>query len=104
TETSTRPPLDAPASAYDRTWLADHLAEERASSSPLGEIPEGVFGLQDGLASTLAVVATVAGASGQAFPVVVAGIASGLAGVFSMAAGEDHRRQRQREHFARPNH
>jgi len=62
TETSTRPPLDAPASAYDRTWLADHLAEERESSSLLGEIREVVFGLQDGLVSTLAVVATVAGA------------------------------------------
>src|SRR6187549_2086299 len=99
TETSTRPPLDAPASAYDRTWLADHLAEERASSSLLGEIREVVFGLQDGLVSTLAVVATVAGASGQAFPVVVAGIASGLAGVFSMAAGEYIGSKSQREIF-----
>jgi len=99
TETSTRPPLDAPASAYDRTWLADHLAEERESSSLLGEIREVVFGLQDGLVSTLAVVATVAGASGQAFPIVVAGIASGLAGVFSMAAGEYIGSKSQREIF-----
>jgi VIT1/CCC1 family predicted Fe2+/Mn2+ transporter len=98
-ETSARPPFDAPASAYDRHWIAEHLAEERRASSLLGEIREVVFGLQDGLVSTLAVVATVAGASGQAFPVVVAGIASGLAGVFSMAAGEYIGSKSQREIF-----
>ena len=91
--------MDAPASAYDRRWIAEHLAEERRASSLLGEIREVVFGLQDGLVSTLAVVATVAGASGQAFPVVVAGIASGLAGVFSMAAGEYIGSKSQREIF-----
>ena len=57
-ETTTRPPFDAPASAYDRGWIAEHLAEERHASSLLGEIREVVFGLQDGLVSTLAVVAT----------------------------------------------
>ena len=98
-ETSTRPPLDAPASAYDRGWIADHLAEERHASSLLGEIREVVFGLQDGLVSTLAVVATVAGASRESFPVIVAGIASGLAGVFSMAAGEYIGSKSQREIF-----
>ena len=98
-ETSTRPPLDAPASAYDRTWIAEHLAEERRESSLLGEIREVVFGLQDGLVSTLAVVATVAGASRETFPVIVAGIASGLAGVFSMAAGEYIGSKSQREIF-----
>jgi VIT1/CCC1 family predicted Fe2+/Mn2+ transporter len=95
----TRPPTDAPASAYDRQWLAEHLAEERRESSLLGEIREVVFGAQDGLVSTLAVVATVAGASGEAFPVVVAGVASGLAGVFSMAAGEYIGSKSQREIF-----
>jgi VIT1/CCC1 family predicted Fe2+/Mn2+ transporter len=91
--------MDSPASAYDRRWIAIHLAEERHESALLGEIREVVFGAQDGLVSTLAVVATVAGASGQAFPVVVAGIASGLAGVFSMAAGEYIGSKSQREIF-----
>ena len=54
-------PSDAPASAYSREWIADHLASERRASSLLGEIREVVFGAQDGLVSTLAVVATVAG-------------------------------------------
>src|SRR6188474_914697 len=98
-QTTTRPPLDAHASAYDHGWIAEHLAEERRASSLLGEIREVVFGLQVGLVSTLAVVATVAGASGQAFPVLVAGIASALAGVFSMAAGEYIGSKSQREIF-----
>ena len=98
-DTVTRPPLDSPASAYPRDWIANHLEEERRASALLGEIREVVFGAQDGLVSTLAVVATVAGASGQAFPVVVAGVASALAGVFSMAAGEYIGSKSQREIF-----
>ena len=94
-----RPAPDAPASAYPRAWIARHLEEERRTSSLLGEIREVVFGAQDGLVSTLAVVATVAGASGEAFPIVVAGIATGLAGVFSMAAGEYIGSKSQREIF-----
>jgi VIT1/CCC1 family predicted Fe2+/Mn2+ transporter len=96
---ATRPPTDAPASAYPRDWIAEHLEAERRTSSLLGEIREIVFGAQDGLVSTLAVVATVAGASGQAFPIIVAGIATGLAGVFSMAAGEYIGSKSQREIF-----
>lgn len=95
----TRPAFDAPASAYPRAWIAQHLEEERRTSSRLGEIREVVFGAQDGLVSTLAVVATVAGASGDAFTIVVAGIATGLAGVFSMAAGEYIGSKSQREIF-----
>lgn len=94
-----RPPLDAPASGYAREWLAAHLAQERRHSSRLGEIREIVFGAQDGLVSTLAVVATVAGASGEPFAIVVAGIATALAGVFSMAAGEYIGSKSQREIF-----
>jgi VIT1/CCC1 family predicted Fe2+/Mn2+ transporter len=99
TPDATRPPEDSPASAYDQAWLAEHLAEERRESALLGEIREIVFGAQDGLVSTLAVVATVAGATNSAFPIVIAGIASGLAGVFSMAAGEYIGSKSQREIF-----
>ena len=95
----TRPPLDAPASAYPRDWIERHLADERRNSSLLSEVREVVFGAQDGLVSTLAVVATVAGASGDSYAVVVAGIATGLAGIFSMAAGEYIGSKSQREIF-----
>jgi len=50
--------------------------------------------------STLAVVSTVAGASSDRFAVLVAGIAAGLAGIFSMAAGEYMSSRSQREIFA----
>jgi vacuolar iron transporter family protein len=94
-----RPDAGAPASAYPREWIAQHLAVERKNSSLLGEIREIVFGAQDGLVSTLAVVATVAGATNQQFAIVVAGVASALAGTFSMAVGEYIGSKSQREIF-----
>ncbi len=90
---------DLEAHEFDRAWLREHLAEERSRASLLGEIREAIFGAQDGLVSTLAVVSTVAGASADRFPVLIAGIASGLAGVFSMAAGEYMSSKSQREIF-----
>lgn len=88
-----------PASAFDRTWLSRHLGEERRRASLLGEIREAIFGMQDGLVSTLAVASTVAGATSDRLPVLIAGIASGLAGVFSMGAGEYMSSKSQREIF-----
>lgn len=73
---------------FSREWLARHIAEERRETSLLGEIREIVFGAQDGLVSTLAVVATVAGASSDRTAVLVAGLAAAIAGVFSMSIGE----------------
>ena len=84
---------------FDRNWLRRHLAEERRSASLLGEVREAIFGAQDGLVSTLAVVSTVAGASSDRFAVLIAGVATGLAGVFSMAAGEYMSSKSQREIF-----
>jgi len=89
----------APAAEFDRTWLREHLAEERRGASVLGEIREAIFGLQDGLVSTLAAVNLVAGASSDRVPVLVAGIAVGLGGIFSMAAGEYMSSKSQREIF-----
>jgi vacuolar iron transporter family protein len=90
---------DKPAAAFDHDWLRDHLADERRKASLLGEIREAIFGAQDGLVSTLAVVSTVAGASADRVPVLIAGIATGLAGIFSMAAGEYMSSKSQREIF-----
>lgn len=84
---------------FDRGWLAGHLAEERKRAGLLGEIREAIFGMQDGLVSTLAVASTVAGATSDRLPVLVAAIASGLAGVFSMGAGEYMSSKSQREIF-----
>jgi VIT1/CCC1 family predicted Fe2+/Mn2+ transporter len=84
---------------FDREWLASHLADERRKASLLGEVREAVFGAQDGLVSTLAAVTIVAGASSDQFAVLVAGIAVGLGGVFSMAAGEYMSSKSQHEIF-----
>jgi VIT1/CCC1 family predicted Fe2+/Mn2+ transporter len=84
---------------FSRAFLATHLADERRKASLLGEVREAIFGAQDGLVSTLAVVSTVAGASSDRFIVLIAGIASALAGIFSMAAGEYIGSKSQREIF-----
>ena len=87
------------ADEFEPDFLATHLADERRKASLLGEIREAIFGAQDGLVSTLAVVSTVAGASSERHVVLIAGIASGLAGIFSMAAGEYIGSKSQREIF-----
>jgi VIT1/CCC1 family predicted Fe2+/Mn2+ transporter len=92
-------PASANTIAYDRAWLRQHLERERREASVLSEIREAVFGAQDGLTSTLAVVSTVGGATGQPYAVLVAGLAAALAGVFSMAAGEYMSSRSQREIF-----
>jgi VIT1/CCC1 family predicted Fe2+/Mn2+ transporter len=84
---------------FDRDWIRDHVGEERRASAFLGDIREAIFGAQDGLVSTVAVASTVAGATGDRFAILVAGIAAGLAGIFSMAAGEYLSSKSQREIF-----
>jgi VIT1/CCC1 family predicted Fe2+/Mn2+ transporter len=81
----------------DRTDIGARLDEERRRASLLGDVREAIFGAQDGLVSTLAVVSTVSGATNDRFAILVAGIATGLAGVFSMAAGEYLSSKSQRE-------
>jgi vacuolar iron transporter family protein len=84
---------------FDPAWLRGHIEEERRTAGLLGEIREAVFGAQDGLISTLAVVLTVAAATGEARSVLIAGFASALAGIFSMSAGEYMSSKSQREIF-----
>jgi vacuolar iron transporter family protein len=87
------------AGEFDRDWIRAHVAEERRAAAFLGDIREAIFGAQDGLVSTVAVASTVAGATADTYAILVAGIASGLAGMFSMAAGEYLSSKSQREIF-----
>src|SRR6266581_1393218 len=86
---------------FDRASIGVRLDKERRRASLLGDMREAIFGAQDGLVSTLAVVSTVSGAaSGFKDPhiaVLIAGIATALAGIFSMAAGEYLSSKSQRE-------
>ena len=81
----------------DRAAIGVRLEAERRRASLLGDVREAIFGAQDGLVSTLAVVSAVSGATNDRFPVLVAGIAAALAGIFSMAAGEYLSSKSQRE-------
>jgi VIT1/CCC1 family predicted Fe2+/Mn2+ transporter len=87
------------ASEFDADFLEAHLSDERRKSALLGEIREAIFGAQDGLISTVAVVNFVAGASQDNYYVIVAGLATALGGIFSMAAGEYISSKSQREIF-----
>lgn len=53
-----------------------------------GALRAGVFGVNDGLVSNLSLVVGVAGGTGNARIILLAGVAGLLAGAFSMAAGE----------------
>ena len=81
----------------DRAGMGIRLDDERRRASLLGDMREAIFGAQDGLVSTLAVVSTVSGATNERYPVLIAGVAAGLAGIFSMAAGEYLSSKSQRE-------
>lgn len=96
-------PVAEPTSArdYPLDWLAHHIDDERRSVSLLGEIREIIFGAQDGLVSTLAVVAAVVGATNDNMAVLIAGISAAIAGVFSMAIGEYVGSKSQEEIFRR---
>jgi VIT1/CCC1 family predicted Fe2+/Mn2+ transporter len=87
------------ADEFDDDFLRLHLEQERRKASVLGEVREAIFGAQDGLVSTVLLVSAVAGATGDRYLVLIAGIASALAGVFSMAAGEYLSSKSQREIF-----
>ena len=94
---SARATMDA--SEFDHEFLAAHLTDERRKAGLLGEIREAIFGAQDGLVSTVAVANIAAGATGDRYVVLVAGIGTALGGIFSMAAGEYIGSKSQREIF-----
>jgi VIT1/CCC1 family predicted Fe2+/Mn2+ transporter len=88
---------DAQPATLDDGEMGPRLEAQRQRASLLGDVREAIFGAQDGLVSTLAVVSTVSGAYHDRFPILIAGIAAALAGIFSMAAGEFLSSKSQRE-------
>ena len=61
--------------------------KERFRVANLGRLREVVFGAQDGILSTVALVTSVAVAIGDGATILVAGLAAALAGMISMATG-----------------
>ena len=82
------------------TGLAKAAAAEGERVARHGRIREVVFGAQDGLLSTLALVTGVRGADAQRYPILVAGFAGALAGTISMALGAYVAAKSQRDVFA----
>lgn len=85
-------------------WAAGGLAgaarREGERVARRGRIREVVFGMQDGLLSTLALVTGVRGADATRYAILVAGFAGALAGTISMALGAYVAAKSQREVFA----
>lgn len=80
--------------------LAGAAAREGERVARRGRIREVVFGAQDGLLSTLALVTGVRGADATRSSVLVAGLAGAMAGTISMALGAYVALKSQREVFA----
>ncbi len=102
------PPVDEPPAAVEVVALGPDLAigegdaridlnayaaaaaevdRERFRVANLGRLREVVFGAQDGILSTVALVTSVAVAIGDGATILVAGLAAALAGMISMATG-----------------
>lgn len=72
---------------HDEISAADHIDWSRARVEQRGLIREVVFGAQDGLLTTLGLVAGVSGATAGRAAVLIAGFAGAIAGMLAMAAG-----------------
>ena len=86
-------PADAPKKLAEIANLETYVTaaievdRERGRVANLGRLREVVFGAQDGILSTVALVTSVAVAVGDTSVVLVAGLAAAFAGMVSMATG-----------------
>ena len=84
------PPQAAPSPAPDlETFISAtmELDRERWRVASLGRLREVVFGAQDGILSTVALVTSIAVAVDQTSTILVAGLVAAMAGMISMATG-----------------
>jgi VIT1/CCC1 family predicted Fe2+/Mn2+ transporter len=81
------------------TGLSAAALREGARVAKRGRIREVVFGAQDGLLSTLALVTGVRGAAATRYTILVAGLSGALAGTISMALGAYIAAKSQRDVF-----
>src|SRR5579885_3824372 len=75
----------------------EKLFRERQRIANLSQVREVVFGIPDGLLTTLGVVTSVVGATSDNTTVLVAGFAEAVAGALAMAAGEFQASKAQQE-------
>lgn len=77
--------------------ITRHMSDERRRVDLLSEIREVIFGMQDGLITSVGVVSAIGSAVDNNWFVLVAGFATAFAGTISMAAGEYISSKSQRE-------
>jgi VIT1/CCC1 family predicted Fe2+/Mn2+ transporter len=82
---------------FTREEAIDHITAERKRISWLGEIREAIFGMQDGLLTSVALVSAIGTAVADTWLILLVGLASALAGTISMAVGEYISSRSQRE-------
>jgi VIT1/CCC1 family predicted Fe2+/Mn2+ transporter len=82
------------------TGLAAAAAREGERVARRGRIREVVFGAQDGLLSTLALVTGVRGVEATRYTILVAGLSGAIAGTISMAVGAYVAAKSQRDVFS----
>lgn len=77
-----------PSSGHATPTSVDDVGKRHHSASSSGNLRAAVFGVNDGLISNASLILGVAGATANTETLLIAGVAGGLAGAFSMAAGE----------------
>src|SRR5438034_5621006 len=77
------------------------IATEQRTADKSGALRAAIFGVNDGLVSSVSLIMGVAGAGVSNHVILLAGVAGLLAGAFSMAAGEYVSMRVQRELFER---
>lgn len=101
--TPERPVSSDPSRPHEPRFMPSHHPDEAHKSGvggKSGALRAGIFGINDGLVSNLALIMGIAGATGAKPSIVVlAGVAGLLAGAFSMGAGEFVSMRVQRDLF-----
>ena len=91
------PSSKSPNPPLAREDIAAHIAQERRRVAWLGEVREAIFGMQDGLLTSVVVVSAVGAAVSEVWFILLVGFATALAGTVSMAVGEYISSRSQRE-------
>ena len=83
---------ERPAAVEDRPFTTaeamDHINRERRRISWLGEIREAIFGMQDGLLTSVGLVSAIGSAVTDTWFILLVGFAHAVSGTISMAVGE----------------
>ena len=80
-------PVAPAAVASDKTYGPAEIKTERTRIASRSRIREVVFGAQDGVLTTVSVVSAFFGATHRPSEILLAGLASGFAGMIAMSAG-----------------